>query len=87
VEARANKDLDVLAHAFSVIVILYCGQGHLMTSVSSPTTMNNDTEAYLHASALVGIQILPCSLTSSPFAPPHLRRDFLYFRVMSCGFL
>jgi hypothetical protein len=49
VEARANKCLDVFAHALAVVVVLYGGQGHLVTSVSSPTTMSNDTEAFLHA--------------------------------------
>jgi hypothetical protein len=49
VEARANKDLDDLAHAFPVVVILYDGQGHMVTSVSFPATMSNETEAYLHA--------------------------------------
>jgi hypothetical protein len=49
VEARANKYLDVVAHALPVVVVFNGGQGHLVTSVSSPTTMSNDTEAYLHA--------------------------------------
>jgi hypothetical protein len=45
VEARAHKDLDVLSHAFTIGVVLYGGQGHLVTSVSSTTTMTEDTEA------------------------------------------
>jgi hypothetical protein len=49
VEARAHKDLDALAHSLPVVVVLYSGQGHLVTSVSSTTTMSDDTEAYLHA--------------------------------------
>jgi hypothetical protein len=47
--ARAHKDLDVLAHALPVVVVLYSGQGHLVTSVSSTTTVSDDTEACLHA--------------------------------------
>jgi hypothetical protein len=49
VESRAHKDLDVLAHALPVLVILYGGQGHLVTSVSSTTTVCDDAEACLHA--------------------------------------
>jgi hypothetical protein len=49
VKARVHKDLDVLAHALPVAVVLYSGQGHLVTSVSSTTTVSDDTEAYLHA--------------------------------------
>jgi hypothetical protein len=49
VEARADKDLDVLSYALPVVVVLYGAQGHLVTSVSSATTMSDDTKAYLHA--------------------------------------
>jgi hypothetical protein len=48
-EARSHKDLDVLAHSLPLVVVLYNGQGNLVTSVSSTTTVNDDTEAYLHA--------------------------------------
>jgi hypothetical protein len=58
VEARANKYLDVFAHSLPVAVVLYGGQGHLMTSVSSPTTMSNDTEAYLHAYSVCRYPVL-----------------------------
>jgi hypothetical protein len=30
-------------------VVLYSGQGHLVTSASSTATVCDDTEAYLHA--------------------------------------
>jgi hypothetical protein len=46
---KANKSFDVFAHDLPVVVVFYGGQGHLVTSVSSPITMSNDTEAYLHA--------------------------------------
>jgi hypothetical protein len=49
VKARARKDLDVRAHALPVVVVLHSGQGHLVTSMSSSTTVGDDTEAYLHA--------------------------------------
>jgi hypothetical protein len=46
--STSQRVLDVLAHVFLVLLILYGGLGHLVTSVSSPTTLSNDTEAYLH---------------------------------------
>jgi hypothetical protein len=49
VKVRTHKDLDVLAHALPVLMVLYSGQRHSVTSVSSTTTVSNDTEAYLHA--------------------------------------
>jgi hypothetical protein len=44
VEARANKDLDVSAHALPVVMVLRGGQGRLVTCVSSPITKSNYTE-------------------------------------------
>jgi hypothetical protein len=49
VEARAHKDLEVLAHDLPVVLVLYSGQGHLVTSVPSTTTVSDDAEAYMHA--------------------------------------
>jgi hypothetical protein len=49
VKALSYKDLDVLSHALPVVVVLCSGQGHLVTSVYSTTTVSDDTEAYLHA--------------------------------------
>jgi hypothetical protein len=49
VEARANKYLDVFAHALPVVMVLYGGKGLLVTSVFTPSSMSNDTEPYLHA--------------------------------------